>query len=348
MKFERIHLDAKPGDSFQYRDICIKKNSDLGECQTCKDYTRWRDNRTQEYVCSQECGDRFWGTSRGFNEEFAKKEILQADKAKGIWKDIIVVVHDQLEYFKPCIDSLREHTRNFNLYIWDNASGEETQQYLKELEKEYTSLKDPDWTLTVRRSDVNLGFVQPNNDLAFLGKGEYIVLLNSDTIVFDKWDSAMIAFLLENPDVAQVGYAGGLLGSDGIGSDVNRGYKADYIPGWCFCISRKTYEKHGLFDGLNLKFAYFEDSDLSLRLKESGNEIYALHSALVYHYQNKTMNKVQQEDKSLESQQSFMANKEYFQKKWGKYLDEDREALKLEQKEVKNESFAGKLVRSNS
>jgi hypothetical protein len=48
-------------------------------------------------------------------------------------KDIIIVVHDQLELMKKCVTSIYSVTTNFSLYIWDNGSLEPTHQFLNTL-----------------------------------------------------------------------------------------------------------------------------------------------------------------------------------------------------------------------
>ena len=162
--------------------------------------------------------------------------------------------------------------------------------------------------------------------MAEIGTGDYIIPLNSDTKVFEQWDTAMLAHLQNNSNVKQVGYWGGHLGSDGRGFGGDNGANVDYIPGWCFCISRNTFNEFGLFNK-QLRFAYCEDADLSLRLKEAGHDIYALHAPLVYHYQNKTINEVEKEGE-IDIRSTFEHNHKYIQSRWQNYLENDRVLLK--------------------
>lgn len=111
--------------------------------------------------------------------------------------------------------------------------------------------------IDVTRSEQNVGFIFPNNELAEVGSGDYVICLNSDTKVFPGWDSAMISFL--NDETVQVGYLGGVLDSEGYGHVCQPGYDIDYVMGWCFCIARRTYNTFGLFNK-QLRFAYCEDS----------------------------------------------------------------------------------------
>jgi GT2 family glycosyltransferase len=236
-------------------------------------------------------------------------------------KDILIVVHDQLHYLRNCLESLEKHTQNYHLYIWDNNSKEPMKEYLKEL-----MYRQPGNGVTVVSVDVNEGFVAPNNRLAMLGSSEYLILLNSDTKVFDGWDRAMISFLQNNPAYAQVGYLGSMLDDTGKGGYGAWGTDIDYVCGFCSCFSRETYDQYGLFDP-KLRFAYCEDADFSIRLTEAGRKIHALHLMLCHHYENKTI-KVVQKEGEVDVEQTFNENHAYMARKWADYLANRRAILR--------------------
>ncbi|MHA1948266.1 MAG: glycosyltransferase family 2 protein [Candidatus Thorarchaeota archaeon] len=246
------------------------------------------------------------------NLDDIKKELEIASKADPASKDILIVVKDQKDYLENCLESILEHTSDsYHIYIWDNGSSKETTDYIWGMTEGYSDI-------TCTSSPNNVGFIYPNNRLAETGKGDYIILLNSDTVVRPMWDKAMVGWLQANPDCAEVGYLGGWLDSNGRGHRFGFGDDVDYLCGWGICISRKTYDEFGLFDENNLIFAYAEDSDLSLRLRDAGKKIYGLRSDLVVHYENKTINEVQKE---MDIEEPFMHNHEYIKQKWEKYLD---------------------------
>ena len=331
MKFEQKHPDAAVIDKFEFENSYVIKDSRLGQCFVCGSFTRWLDGRLQKFVCSEDCCSKFWKDWEDKGEKkfrhqqqdlmkrSAETELALASMSQPAWKDIIIIVHDQLDYLKMCIESVREHTHDYTLYIYDNASNPETVAYLDELQKEHFNTPNADWDIEVWHSEKNDGFIKPNNKMAAIGEGDYIILLNSDTKVFKHWDTAMVGWLQQNPDVAQVGYWGGHLGEDGSGFGGDNGSEIDYIPGWCFCVSRETYNNIGLFDEQNLDFAYCEDSDFSLRLLESGKKLYALHVPLVYHYQNKTIQAVKKEGQ-IDVKATFAHNHDYIRRRWKDYL----------------------------
>ena len=338
MKFEHKYTDAMANDKFDFEYSAVTKAPKLGQCRWCGSFTKWLDVLFQVNVCSEECNSIMWsqyredqknnGTYENFENHFSKvkEELKLTTESDNAWKDIIIVVKDQLEYFKDCIDSIRNVTSNYHLYIWDNGSKEPTANYIEQLVHSYDPEKHTDWAITTVRCENNVGFIHPNNELIAITTSPYIVLLNSDTKVFKKWDTAMISFLEQNQEVAQVGYWGGHLDHEGRGFGGANGYDIDYVPGWCFCISRETYEQFGLFSN-KLQFAYCEDSDYSLRLKEAGKKIYALYAPLVHHYQNKTVKDVEGEGQ-LDLRSSFDHNHAYVKERWKNYLENERVVLK--------------------
>ncbi len=338
MKFEAKYPNATSTDRFEFDYSHITKNPKLSQCCNCGSYTKWFDVLFMQHACSEECLGTMWkkykedqkknGVYDNFESHFekVKNELKISQEARDVWKDIIIVVHDQKDYLKQCIESIREHTRFFHLYIWDNGSQLETANYINNLVSEYNSETCVDWAITSMRSEKNIGFIEPNNELVAWGDSEYIVLLNSDTKVYSGWDKSLTGFLENNPEYAQVGYWGGHMGPDGRGFGGSNGSEIDYVPGWCFCISRKTYDQFGLFNK-QLVFAYCEDADLSLRLKEAGKKIYALHAPLVHHYQNKTIVEVEKEGE-VNVAASFDANHEFMRKRWKNYLENERVLLK--------------------
>jgi hypothetical protein len=355
MKFERKYPNATSTDRFEFDYSYVTKTPKLGKCRRCDAYTKWFDVLFMQHACSEECLGAMWtqykqdqkqqSTYHNFESHFdmVKSELKMIEQASEVWKDIIIVVHDQLDYLKQCIESLKEHTKHCHIYIWDNGSRPETADYISNLVLSHDPDASPDWLVTSMRSDVNTGFIQPNNELVAWGESEYIILLNSDTKVFAGWDKAMTGFLEQNPDVAQVGFWGGHMGPDGRGFGGANGSEVDYIPGWCFCISRKTYEKHGLFNK-QLTFAYCEDADLSLRLKEAGKKIYALYSPLVHHYQNKTIIEVEKEGQ-INVAASFESNHQFMKSRWKHYIENERVLLK---KAINSEAVNGSSELDNS
>ncbi|CAE7860192.1 KCND2 [Symbiodinium microadriaticum] len=305
----------------------VIKSPELGRCQMCDSYTRWMDVRLGQYMCSEECDFQFWNTHAKKLVEHMEHEHREAEvasRAKDAWKDIIIVVHNELPYLQQCVESIRRHTKNCTLYIWNNNSDEDVQSYLDGL---MNVIEPGVFEIEVRHHPENIGFIEPNNTFAELGDGDYIILLNSDCMVFEGWDKTLLGHLQDDPDLAEVGYLGGALDGEGKGIKAGRyGYDIDFVCGWCVCISRDTYEEFGLFNK-QLTFAYGEDSDLSLRLKAADKKILALYTNLVLHHGNKTVNRVSRQGTISTLKETFEANHRYVKEKWRDYLENDRVLL---------------------
>lgn len=244
--------------------------------------------------------------------EYKLKELSLLMQYQPISKDIIIIVHDQLKYFKKCIESIYEYTNDFNLYIWDNNSKKDTLNYLNDLSK-----KD---NVHIIFNKENIGFCKPNNEITKLTKSPYLIFLNSDTEILCKdWDSLMIAILQQNKHIIQTGYQGCFLNRDANYVGTGFGEKIDYIGGWCFCISRDAYNQFGLFDE-NLKFAYYEDSELGLRYQTAGYKLYGIYNDMVLHYGNQTIKTVLKEE-NHNFPEYFLHNKNYINQKYRDYLD---------------------------
>lgn len=243
--------------------------------------------------------------------EALKLELIYQSMAIDKPKDIIIVVHNQLQHVRQCIESVKQHTKLYQLWIWDNNSTDGTREYLKSLEN-----------INLFLHDTNIGFIEPNNIISQKCNSEYIILLNSDTIVRDGWDLSLLGYLQNNPNTKQVGYMGGLLDAEGYGCGIAYGENIDYVMGWCCCFELATCVPT-LFDSA-FHFAYFEDADLSLRIKSKGYSVYGLHLRYVDHFGNITARSISESLLPI-----LFNNQKVFFSKWGKYLEKDRILTKI-------------------
>ena len=139
----------------------------------------------------------------------------------------------------------------------------------------------------VAASRVNRGFAGACNIGVSMASGEFVALLNDDTIVEPGWLESLVDSLRRRPQVGAVGSrllhsdgslqeAGQVIWNDGstacVGRDLpeeNHAYewarRVDYCSGSSLLIRRSTWERVG---GLDESFfpAYCEDVDLCLRI----------------------------------------------------------------------------------
>lgn len=209
----------------------------------------------------------------------------------------IVVAHmNGKEIIKEFLDSLKKQTfKDFETIIVDNGSTDGSISFIK---KKYP------WVKLIRNEE-NRGFSGGNNDGMHIARGDYILLLNNDTVL----DKDFIKNLFNERN------SGGILGAknyyhdvDGrkdiiwaVGSKLNKIFmksrlfgnkEIDYgqynqkielneTVGSAMFINRKVLDEIGLFD--ERYFNYCEETELQLRAKKAGFRIVYVPAAVLWH-----------------------------------------------------------------
>ena len=215
---------------------------------------------------------------------------------------IIIVNYNGKDLIKDCLDSVLSQTlKEFELVIVDNGSTDDSINFIKS--------NFSDNRIKIVASEKNLGFAGGNNLGLKNTSGEYIVLLNNDTVVDKDW----LKYLYEliNSDET-IGIAQSLVITEGIPSkyyekngNVNLlghnimevfnigedGIGEIFQATGCSLIIRKSLldEIGGLF--LDEYFAYAEDTFLCFKVKFFGKRIMHTSKSLVHHKGNATFKK---------------------------------------------------------
>lgn len=110
---------------------------------------------------------------------------------------IIIVSFNTCEILKNCINSLYTSNLNFlfEIIVVDNAS---TDSSVQMIESHFTDV-------ILIKNSINLMFSKANNVGIKQAKGEYVLLLNSDTIVTPNQLEKLLFFLKKNPHISAVG-----------------------------------------------------------------------------------------------------------------------------------------------
>jgi len=204
---------------------------------------------------------------------------------------IIIVTFNSAEYIKDCLNSVfKTDYPNFEVIVVDNGSIDETFKIVKEF---------PSVRLITSRK--NLGYAGGNNLGAKKAKGEYLAILNPDTQVSSGWLQPLIR-AINKPMIGvcqpkiMLDQKKKLLNLTGktvhyLGFDWLTDFrKEDYqIPkkelvsfsGSAFLILKEVFQKIGGFD--QDYFMYFEDGDLSWRLRLAGYKLLFIPESVVYH-----------------------------------------------------------------
>lgn len=111
---------------------------------------------------------------------------------------IIIVSYNDEKFIVPCLESLMKTTVDleYEIVIVDNHSDTPTESVV-------SSLDLPN--LRVFRNEINEGFARAVNRGLSAATGDYYLLLNSDTVVYQGCVARMVQFLENHPDGSCVG-----------------------------------------------------------------------------------------------------------------------------------------------
>lgn len=222
----------------------------------------------------------------------------------------VVIVNYKVRYFlEQCLYSVEKAAKGIGceVFVVDNASGDGSVEYIRE--------RFP--AVTVIASDENLGFARANNLAIKRSSGEYVLLLNPDTIVAEGTFRDFIQFMDSNPQAGGCGAY--MLHADGsFAFESRRGLPTPFVA---FCkmsglaalfpqsrtfgryymrylnenepnsieimsgafmfLRRSALDKAGLLD--EDFFMYGEDIDLSYRILKSGYTNHFLPSRILHY-----------------------------------------------------------------
>lgn len=207
---------------------------------------------------------------------------------------IIIVNWNGLHYLQKCLPSLEKvNYPNREVIIVDNGSQDGSLEYLK---------KFPNIKLI--KNKTNLGFAGGNNKALPYVRGDYILLLNNDTIVTKHFITELVreiekdekigvvqGKLISMEDRKRLDSVGAFLTDTGflyhygyLQKDQKKYDKSIYLytaKGACLMARKEVVKKVGLFD--EDFFAYFEESDFCHRVWLAGYTIRYAPKAVVYH-----------------------------------------------------------------
>ncbi len=230
----------------------------------------------------------------------------------------IVIVNYNVKYFlQQCLASVFAALEGIDAEVWvvDNNSVDGSVAMVRE--------QFPQVHLIA--NDNNPGFSVANNQALRQAAGDYLLLLNPDTLVERDTFSQCLAFMRSHPDCGGLGVK--MLNGEGkFLKESKRGFPSpktsfykisglihlfphhrriaayymghlsddevneiDILPGAFLMISRPAMEKVGLLD--ETFFMYGEDIDFSWRIKLAGYKNYYLPSARIIHYKGESTKK---------------------------------------------------------
>lgn len=227
---------------------------------------------------------------------------------KDIDLSIVIVSWNVRKLLEACLLSIFEATRGLRIEIFvvDNAS--------RDGSPEIIARQFPDINLI--ENSTNVGFGTANNQALRLCQGEFVLLINPDTVVPKDAIFGMVKFLKDHPQAGLVGPEQ----RDGDGKLhlmncvhlspremteylierlasiprkrthilFSRPRKVPILNGGCWMVRNKAFSEIGLFD--EDLFLYGEEPDVCHRMSQAGWEIWFLRDIEIVHYRRQSIN----------------------------------------------------------
>jgi GT2 family glycosyltransferase len=222
---------------------------------------------------------------------------------------IIIINYKTLKLTENCLDSLLKLSEenkisrdNLEIIVVDNASGDGSAENLKEKYSEKIKLI---------ANHHNLGFAAANNQGAALAKGEYLLFLNSDTVLTEDIFSPSYKIFQEIADIGIL--SARLVNTEGIYQKAAYGRfptlwslitqstkkepqveqqsnitKTDWLSGCALMIRKNIFQ---LLNGWDERFfLYYEDIDLCHRAATAGYASAIINNIKLIHLGGQSLN----------------------------------------------------------
>lgn len=225
--------------------------------------------------------------------------------------DIIVCIHNSLEDVKKCINSVYpKMSLKHRLILVDDGSDLETKTYLDQFEKKKSSVK------LIRREEPS-GYTKAANIGVRKSNANYVILLNSDTIVPKNWLKKLVFIGEACKDAGIIGPMSNAASWQSLPEiltpegrlAVNKlpsGLSVDevdkfleeisfsifprvpLINGFCFCVKREVLDTIGLFDEEHFPKGYGEENDFCFRANNAGFSSFVATNCYIFHAKSKS------------------------------------------------------------
>jgi GT2 family glycosyltransferase len=230
---------------------------------------------------------------------------------------IVIVSWNVKAFLSDCIDSIHGFPtkHSVEIIVVDNASSDGTVDHLRS--------RYPDVRLVENLE--NAGFARANNQGAAIATGEYLYILNPDTLFLEESLDELVDFMDRNPDIAMCGPR--VLNDDGSlqrsvrrfptwkaafcrysvlkyfgifraelehwrcrDFNYDRQQDAEQLIGAAMLVRREVFERFGGFD--ERFFMYYEEVDLCYRIKTGGLRVVYYPGAALIHLGGKSSDQV--------------------------------------------------------
>ena len=254
---------------------------------------------------------------------------------------IIIVNWNTKDLVRECLQSIETHLAkniNYEIVVVDNDSSDGS---AAAIESEFPAVR-------LIKNDANVGFVKANNQAYKLVSGEYVLVLNPDTLILDGDIKKILSYMDKHGDIGIA--AGKMLNSDktfqssyrkfptfvgtisnntfrlvsGISTPFQKRHRlynldpdvqhdVDWVVGAYMVVRKNILKKQEIFD--SDLFMYFEDTLLCYRARESGYRVTYLPIAPIIHHHGQSAKQI----KAQSTFYSFQGSIQYIRKVYGQF-----------------------------
>jgi len=238
-------------------------------------------------------------------------KVEKKKKSHEVVLSIIIVNWNNKDILRDCLNSIyhTHNVRKYEIIVVDNHSEDGSVELIK---SEFTDV-------VLIENNENLGFARANNQAIKIARGNYILLLNNDTMVTNAdFFNRMIEYMKRKPQVGILGckllYPDGTLQSSGedfpsawrifksqilftktwkrLGKSKrgnNHFKKVDFVCGACLMTRKEILNKVALLK--EKYFMYGEDVEFCYRVYKAGYDIGVLTNESIIHLHSKSTEK---------------------------------------------------------
>lgn len=286
---EKYSIDGSGNPIVHY----IQKGSKMGYNPSLRFETKYYINQYSDVANSQInplIHFLLFGKSEGRSPR--KHKVFRNDTTFNV--DVIVPVYNAFEDVKKCLNSLLSANSGVNLtvIIVNDCSDKETSDLLKRFSKSHSHF-------ILIENEENLGYTKTVNKGLQASRADFVVTLNSDTIVSKGWLTGLLRCISFHPNIGIVGPLSNaaswqtipkIFDEDGkffvneLPPDytikrMNELFETLYnnelpivplVNGFCYAIKRDLLETIGYLDEVNFPVGYGEEDDFSIRAFKAG------------------------------------------------------------------------------
>ncbi|NQW53309.1 MAG: glycosyltransferase family 2 protein [Rhodospirillales bacterium] len=220
--------------------------------------------------------------------------------------DIVICVYNAVEETLDCLESIAWNTSvPHTVTIIDDKSGDTTRMQLR------SYVRGKPWIRLIENEE-NLGYTKSANIGMSRSSAEWVVLLNSDTIVTPGWLEGMFEAVEAHPKAAMIGPVSNAASWQSVPElhDVKGGWSSNPLPegvrpedvsrlvnilspkqfpeatllnGFCTLMKREVIEQVGYLDEVAFPMGYGEENDLCLRVRKAGYTLVVADHVYIYH-----------------------------------------------------------------